>query len=82
MPFWLLRSCVARVIASVPAYSAFEPVEIPLETWRGEWLKRLADDGLLVGLNWSGRRAAGYDLTASDVERNLSARRRLTDPET
>jgi hypothetical protein len=31
-------------------------------------------DGLLVGLNWSGDEATGYDLPGDDVERNLAAR--------
>ena len=31
-------------------------------------------DRLLVGLNWSGKRATGYDLTPDNVLRNLKAR--------
>jgi hypothetical protein len=34
----------------------------------------LAKDGLLVGLNWSGGTATGYDVASEDVERNLAAR--------
>lgn len=37
----------------------------------------LKQDGLLVGLNWSGTGATGFDLNPDDVERNLSHRAAL-----
>ncbi|GAA5026389.1 DUF2750 domain-containing protein [Actinopolymorpha pittospori] len=77
MPFWSKRSRAEKIIANVPAYSGMEPVEIPGQDWLEKWLPGLEKDGLLVGLNWSGVRAIGYDLTVADVQRNLDARRRL-----
>jgi hypothetical protein len=74
MPFWSLRSRVERVISTVAAYSGFEVEEIRLEDWRSRWLPGLANDGLRVGINWSGSRATGFDLPSEDVERNLTAR--------
>ena len=74
MPFWSLRSRAERIIETVPAYGGFEPEAIPLDTWRSRWLPGLAQDGVLVGLNWSGSRAIGYELEPSAVEQNLSAR--------
>jgi hypothetical protein len=62
------------VIASVAAYSGFEPVAVTLEEWRSRWLPGLEQDDLLVGLNWSGANATGYDLTPAEVERNLAVR--------
>lgn len=74
MAFWSKRSRAQRIIANVPAYASFEVEEIKLERWRDGWLPDLRRDGLLVGLNWSGRRATGYDLSPDDVLRNLEAR--------
>jgi hypothetical protein len=73
MPFWSVRSRAEVVVANVAAYAGFEPVEVPLDKWRAEWLPGLERDGLLVGLNWAGDRAQGYDVTAPDILRNLTA---------
>lgn len=74
MPFWSSRSRVDKIIATVPAYAGFEPIEIDLASWRSRWLPGLANDGLLVGINWSGSRATGYDVSPEDAEKNLSSR--------
>ena len=74
MAFWSKRSRAQRIIDNVPAYSAFEVEEIELGRWREEWLPGLKRDGLLVVLNWSGKRATGYDLPPDDVLSNLQAR--------
>lgn len=67
MPFWSARSRVERVIANVAAYDGFQPVEVPLDDFTSRWLPGLQSDGFLVGLNWSGTRATGYDLTPAEV---------------
>ena len=67
MPFWSSRARAESVIANVPDYKKFEPVELPLETFRDRWLPGLERDGLQVGLNWSGERALGYDYSPADV---------------
>ncbi|GAA2080806.1 DUF2750 domain-containing protein [Aeromicrobium tamlense] len=68
MPFWSLRSRVELVISSVEAYADFEAVPIPLDVWRERWLPGLGEDKMLVGLNWAGPRATGWDLSPTDVE--------------
>jgi hypothetical protein len=42
-------------------------VEIALVDFRNRWLPGLASDGILVGVNWSGPRATGYDLLPDQV---------------
>jgi hypothetical protein len=74
MPFWSRRGRVQHIIDNVPAYRAFEPTSVSLSEWRSRWLPGLAKDGLLVGLNWSGGTATGYDVASEDVERNLAVR--------
>jgi hypothetical protein len=51
-----------------------EPVEIELAAWRERWLPGLQRDRLLVGLNWSGERATGYDVDPADALRALTER--------
>jgi hypothetical protein len=74
MPFWSKRSRAAKICASVPAYSGFEVVAVPLVEWRERWLPGLDRDGLHVGLNWSGARATGFDLTPAEVLARLDVR--------
>src|SRR3954454_6283564 len=72
-PSWSSRSRVDAIIDSVPDYRDFRPVEIPLADFRERWLPGHSRDGILVGLNWSGDNATGYDVSASDTERAMAA---------
>lgn len=72
-PFWSSRSRVERIIANVAAYSGFEPYEISWEDFCSKWAPGLAKDGLLVGVNWSGKRAVGFDFMPHDLVRNVEA---------
>jgi len=61
-PFWSSRSRVERIIKTVHAYSSFEPREISWDDFCDTWVPELSKDDYLVGVNWSGKRATGYDL--------------------
>jgi hypothetical protein len=74
MPFWSKRSRADRIVSDVPAFEDFEVFQISLDEWRERWLPGLEGDGLRVGLNWSGKRATGFDLSVQDVIRNMAAR--------
>lgn len=67
MPFWSLESRVRTLISTVPEYGSFEVRSIPLDTWRERWLPDLDAEGMLVGLNWGGESATGYDVPPADV---------------
>ena len=71
MPFWSSLSRVERIIATVTAYAGFQPFEISWDLFRDKWLPGLERDGLLVGVNWSGPRALGYDLAPKDVRARI-----------
>ena len=73
MPFWSKASRAQKVIDQVDAYRAMSIAEFSLNEWKSRWLPGLERDGLLVGINWSGTNAAGYDLSPSDVLANLLA---------
>jgi hypothetical protein len=72
MPFWSSRSRVEKITASVPAYTNFAPFEIELPLFLERWLPGLQRDGLKAGLNWSGERAAGYDVDPQSVAEGLA----------
>jgi hypothetical protein len=73
MPFWSSFSRVQRIIKTVPAYSGFEPVEISWVEFCEKWIPGLVEVGLLVGVNWSGKRATGYDLEPALLKRNVES---------
>jgi hypothetical protein len=66
-------SRVERIIKTVPAYAGFKPVEIPWDEFCSKWVPELTQDGLLVGVNWSGKRAVGYDIDPESLKRNVEA---------
>jgi hypothetical protein len=74
-PFWSLRSRAERVVATVTAYAGLEVVELPWQVFESRWVPGLKRDKVLVGVNWSGPRATGYDVSPDDVVRNVEAAR-------
>lgn len=72
-PFWSSQSRANRIVTAVPTYADFEVIEIPWHVFEDRWVPGLERDKILVGVNWSGPAATGYDLPASDVLRNVNA---------
>ena len=71
MSFWSTKSSAQKIIDTVDAYRGFTPFEISLNEWADDWLTGLEHDDMLVGLNWYGQRATGYDLTPTEVKNRL-----------
>ncbi len=67
MPFWSSKTRVLTIIETVAAYKAFEPFSMSIEDFISKWIPGLKKDGLLVGVNWSGIKAVGYDLKPDDL---------------
>jgi hypothetical protein len=67
VPFWSKPTRARRVAGQVEAYVGFEVVSIEVDDWLAGWLPCLRRDGLLVGVNWAGARATGYDMTPAQV---------------
>ena len=72
-PFWSSLSRAQNIIKNVSAYSKFEPVEISWEEFSIKWVPGLSRDGLLVGVNWSGNSAIGYDIEPEEVMKNIES---------
>ena len=71
-PFWSSLARVQTNIKNVPAYSSFCPVELSWTEFRDKWLPGLERDGLLVGVNWSGKYATGYDVDPASVQKAIA----------
>jgi hypothetical protein len=67
VPFWSRPTRAGRVVEQVGAYRGFEVVGFDVDEWLGGWLGRLEADGMLVGVNWSGARATGFDVAPAQV---------------
>ena len=72
-PFWSSLYRVQKIIKNVPAYSNFEPHEISWEYFSANWVPGMSKDGLLVGVNWSGDRATGYDIEPEKVKEHVES---------
>ncbi|WP_446218142.1 DUF2750 domain-containing protein [Micromonospora sp. IBHARD004] len=67
MPFWSKGSRAKLVVDQVAAHRGLTIASFALEPWLTELLPWLAEQSVLVGVNWSGGRAVGYDVPATDV---------------
>lgn len=70
-PFWSSATKAEKIITNVPAYKNFELVELSWYEFKNKWLPGLTRDGFLVGLNWSGDNATGYDVEPENVLKNI-----------
>jgi hypothetical protein len=73
MPFWSSESRALRLIAIAPQFAGFEPVPIGWDVFCERWLPGLERDGLLVGVNWVGKHASGFDMSPSALKVNVEA---------
>ncbi|WP_105970834.1 DUF2750 domain-containing protein [Streptomyces geranii] len=75
LPYW---STSARATRAAKIWGNGLRVEsMPLDTWRGSDLPAAADEGLLIGINWSGPRLVGWSFTPAEVLGRLAAADRL-----
>jgi hypothetical protein len=71
MPFWSSERRVKTIIKEVPAYHSFQPFKIKINDFYEHWLPGLAKDRLLLGVNWSGKNALGYDIDSETAKKNI-----------
>lgn len=69
VPFWSKPTRAQLIVKHVDAYRGFGVVPIAVDEWLSGWLAHLEHDGMLVGVNWAGDRATGYDMTPGQVLR-------------
>ena len=71
IPFWSSASRVERVQKTHPKYRAFARQELSLDDFIQKALPQLDEEGISIGVNWSGKRLTGYDVSVPDLIRNI-----------
>jgi hypothetical protein len=71
VPFWSSRSRIETVQRAHPRYAAYAISEESLKQFLEKTLDQLEEENINVGVNWSGERSTGYDISAADVKRNI-----------
>ena len=71
VPFWSSRSRVVKIQQTHAKYSNWEISEEPLPEFLEKTLPLFEKEGIRIGVNWSGKRLTGYNLSAPDLRRNL-----------
>ncbi|MCW7471831.1 DUF2750 domain-containing protein [Leptospira kanakyensis] len=72
MPFWSSKKRAMNIISNSKNYSKFQIEQIPLNLFLKNWLTGLIKDDLMIGINWSGEKATGFDLNPKDVLYNFN----------
>jgi len=71
IPFWSSRSHAEKVKTDHPKFSACDVAESTLAEFLEKTLPLLEEEGIHVGVNWSGARLSGFDLPVKDLLANL-----------
>ena len=71
IPFWSSRSHLEKVILSHPKFGGCQVAESTLEQFLEKTLPQLQEEKIHVGVNWSGVRLTGYDVSVEDLLANL-----------
>jgi hypothetical protein len=71
VPFWSSKTRLESIQAGHPKYQKYQISEVSLERFLKEDLQLLEGERLSVGVNWSGARLTGYDISAQDLRKNI-----------
>ena len=70
VPFWSSRSRLEVIQKRLPKYRQWEITELSfIEFWSR--LRELEQEGVQVGVNWSGERLIGYNVSIPDLRAGL-----------
>ena len=75
VPFWSSESRLRRVQAQHPKYAAYSIESMSLREFL-DWLPEIREEGIHIGVNWSGSRLIGYDVSTEDLAAALEAERK------
>lgn len=70
VPFWSTRTRLAAVRRNHPKYVALQIHQISSKDFYA-WLPELEQQQVHIGVNWSGKRLTGYDVSVPDLRRAL-----------
>ena len=67
MPFWSSRKLAEQVQRDHPEYRNFKIARIEFDQFHQAILPEMAEQGVLIGVNWSGRVLMGFDQSAEEL---------------
>jgi hypothetical protein len=71
IPFWSSRSRVEKIQSTMPEYAHYAIHEKPFTELYEQTLPWLEERRIHIGVNWSGTRLSGYDVSVSDLRASL-----------
>ncbi len=71
VPFWSSRSRLEKIQSLLPKYSKFKIDKESFKTFYSKTLPELESDQIHFGVNWSGERLKGYNISAEDLRKNI-----------
>ena len=71
VPFWSSRGRLDKIQKEKPKYASYGIQETPFDEFYSKTLPWLEEQGIHIGVNWSGESLTGYDLSVSDLRANL-----------
>ena len=76
-PLWSSRFRAKRIVETVPDYASCKVLRSSWSNFLDNWVAILERDGILVGVNWSGANANGFEmpvkLLVSQIEAALAS---------
>jgi hypothetical protein len=70
IPFWSSRQRLLKIQATLPKYEKFQMDEMSVKTFLKQ-LSNLHKKKIRIGVNWSGKNLAGYDVSVADLKAAL-----------
>jgi hypothetical protein len=70
VPFWSSRTRLVRISKAHPKYARYQICEFPMENLLSS-MTQLQSEGILVGVNWSGPKLTGFNVSVPDLRAAL-----------
>jgi hypothetical protein len=72
VPFWSSRTRLDKIQKMHPKYKAYVVSELSLLEFLTKTLQQLEEENINVGVNWSGSRLVGYDISVNELRTNIA----------
>ena len=73
VPFWSSRDRLVSIQRTLTKYERHQIDEMELNEFL-DWIPTLEGQGILIGVNWSGERLTGYNVSVADLIAALNHR--------
>lgn len=80
VPFWSSRARLEKIQKEMPRYACYRVEETSCEDFYAQTLPWLDEQRIHVGVNWSGERLTGYDISVPDLRRSIDYWRAKHEP--